>query len=1002
MSRLGILLVVLLALASVACRDDARGALPLPTIDVDTIAVNDLIEQAKTYVGTDIPRADSLARSALTLLDSVNHPEGLASCLIVMSYIKLKTGDLDTGFEYESRATRISEELGDPKLLAECYNQRYLLYFQRGDYDSATIAAEKSFAMAESIAYQSMIARGHQNFGILNSVRGNHSKAIEHFLESEKYYQLLGDTLALAFLLGNLGVTFEEAGNLDKALEYMHKERSISTKIKNKNLQAWSLTNIGSVHSMLGHRDSALHYYSKSLRISEATKNPDLLITNYDNIGSYWSATGQFDSATHYLMAALNLAKEAGFSYQEVYVIGHIAENYFAMGKLDSALIYGEMQLELARDQGLQVDQKLAYAFIAKTRQHRHEYRNALEAMTNYVALNDSLYNEEKARLVEELRENYEAEKKDQQISALKQQQEAEAFKRNTYVFSGIVIIIFLVLLYNRQRLVARKNRQLVQKGQEVERMKSRFFANISHEFRTPLTLILGPIETLNASVNDVQLKSQLEIMRKNASRMLTLTNQLLDLSKLEAGSLRLAASQRDIVPLVKGVVMSFDTMAEIKNISLVTAFKDNHLEVCFDVEKIETVVINLLSNALKFTPGGGTVTVSQESDDRCCLIAVSDTGEGISEHDIAHVFDRFYQGTQQKDNVSQGGATGIGLALAKELVELHCGEIEVKSVPDSGTTVSFVLPLGTAHLATDDIVHDIPDQESNDYHSPSSAEGYDSHELLSPVSPGKPLLLLIEDNNDVMAYIKTILRDQYEIAEAYDGEHGIRLAIEIIPDLIVCDVMMPLKNGYEVCAALKHDEKTSHIPLILLTARSSSEDRVQGLRQAADDYVTKPFVPQELEARIANLIYSRQQLREKFNRHVLLMPEETELTSIDEHFLTRVKNAIEANIGNEHFSVDQLGREVGMSRSQIHRKLRALTNQSASQFIRSFRLARAKSMIEQDAGTISEIAYSVGFASPSYFSRCFLQHFGCTPTDLKSGTQITDTTQADYPLIKK
>src|SRR5690606_31175996 len=191
----------------------------------------------------------------------------------------------------------------------------------------------------------------------------------------------------------------------------------------------------------------------------------------------------------------------------------------------------------------------------------------------------------------------------------------------------GIVIIIFLVLLYNRQRLVARKNRQLVQKGQEVERMKSRFFANISHEFRTPLTLILGPIETLNASVNDVQLKSQLEIMRKNASRMLTLTNQLLDLSKLEAGSLRLAASQRDIVPLVKGVVMSFDTMAEIKNISLVTTFKDNHLEVCFDDEKIETVVINLLSNALKFTPGGGTVTVSQESDDRCCLIAVSDPG---------------------------------------------------------------------------------------------------------------------------------------------------------------------------------------------------------------------------------------------------------------------------------------------------------------------------------------------------------------------------------------
>ena len=981
----GFLRILLLSVSSIVVYDDAQaGTPPNATIIADTASVNALIAEARKYTRTDIRRADSLVNRAMTLLDDMDHPEGLASCLIVMSYIKLKSGDLALGFEYEARATRISEDVGDAKLIADSYNQRYLLYFQRGDYDSAAMAAERSLTAAESVGYNTMIARGHQNFGILNSIKGNHSKAIEHFLLSEKYYEALNDTLALAYLLGNLGVTFEESGNLEKALEYMHKERSLSTQIKNKNLQAWSLTNIGSVHSMLGNQDSALNYYRQSLRIAEVAMNPDLIITNYDNIGAYWSTTGHFDSATHYLKSALRLAEEAGFQYQEVYVVGHMAENYFAMGKPDSALIFAERQLKLAKSQELPVDQKLAYAFIAKILASQHAYEKAFEALSNYIVLNDTLYSEEKTRLVEELRENYETAKKDQQILVLQQRQEAEEFKRNTYVLAGLAVIVILVLLYSRQRVVARKNRQLMLKGQEVERMKSRFFANISHEFRTPLTLILGPIETLSSSIEDTQLKFQLATMHKNASRMLTLTNQLMELSKLESGSLKLKASARDIVPLLKGVVMSFETMAEIKNISLTTAFKSKGLEVWFDAEKIETVVINLLSNAMKFTPGGGVITVSQEYDDRHCRIIVADSGEGIREDEIAHVFDRFYQGSREKEPGPQG-ATGIGLALARELVELHHGSIDVQSAPGRGTTVSFKLPLGTAHLAGHEIISDADLQSTSDYYPDRFIAEHEAIELFPSALATKPLLLLIEDNNDVMIYLKSILQDQYKIAEAYDGDQGIQLAMEIVPDLIVCDVMMPVRNGYEVCNELKQDEKTSHIPLILLTARSSQEDKILGLRYAADDYITKPFVPQELELRIVNLIQSRRQLREKFNRHVLLLPDETVLTSIDEAFLIRVKNTVEANLGNEQFSVDQLGKEVGMSRSQIHRKLQALTNQSASQFIRSFRLARARGMIEQEAGTFSEIAYSVGFGSPSYFSRCFLQHFGCTPTEVKS-----------------
>jgi signal transduction histidine kinase/DNA-binding response OmpR family regulator len=763
----------------------------------------------------------------------------------------------------------------------------------------------------------------------------------------------------------------------------MHRELSVSKKIKNENLQAWSMVNLGSVHSMTGSPDSAFHYYTLSLEIAEHIKDHDLMITVLDNIGSYYSEQKDYTRAKRFLNEAYTLAEETGYQYQNVYTSGHLAENYFAEGKFDSALYYAHKQLELATAFDFPYDRKLAYATLSKTYAARKDYARAYDAMVRHTVINDSLFSKEKSMQLESLREHYEAEKKDHAITLLRQQRQSDAFRRNVYVTAGLSALSILLLLYYRQRKAGSENLRLLLKEQELEKTKSRFFANISHEFRTPLTLILGPVHMLDENVEDPRLKLQIGIMQQNAKRLLSLTNQLLDLARLEAGQLKLQVIHGDIIPVVKGITQAFSSLAETRGITLDMNISEQDLPLYFDKEKIETVLTNLLSNAFKFTPDGGkialTLSLSDRDDHTCCRITVRDTGIGIAPEDVGNVFNRFYQSATTHQG--QYGGTGIGLALTKELVDLHGGSVAISSDEGVGTEVTVWLPLGREHFKEDTIIMAVPEP---DLVSDDDVEIEGALHQPAVVPEHHPLLLLIEDNPDVMHYLKSILADRYRILEAANGDNGIRAAIEHIPDLIVSDVMMPGKDGYEVCATLKKNEKTSHVPLILLTAKTAVEDKLHGLESMAEDYLTKPFHPKELLVRVQNLIASRKQLREKFNRQLVLKPSEIAVSSVDEVFLRRVIKAIEDNLENEHFSIEQLGKDVGMSRSQIHRKLHALTNQSATQFIRSFRLTRAMDMIRQHAGSVSEIAYSVGFSSPSYFNRCFLQHFGCTPGEVK------------------
>jgi DNA-binding response OmpR family regulator len=428
-----------------------------------------------------------------------------------------------------------------------------------------------------------------------------------------------------------------------------------------------------------------------------------------------------------------------------------------------------------------------------------------------------------------------------------------------------------------------------------------------------------------------------------------------------------------------------------------------------FDLDKMEQILTNVLANAFKFTPAGGEVRVAirrlnppldtpapNERREKApsvghasvgfVEVSVADTGIGIPEVEIPHVFDRFYQVDGSHTREQEG--SGIGLALTKELVELHHGDIHVKSKVGKGTEIVLVFPLGREHLTTEEIVETpMETRRPGPASGTSSTVGPDQRvpDDMDGRADERPLVLVVEDNADVRAYVWEHLRQVYRILEAPNGAEGFQEAREQIPDLVISDVMMPGMDGYEFCRMLKLDEKTSHIPVILLTAKAGMESKLEGLETGADDYLTKPFETRELLARVKNLIVQRRKLRERFIVGQVVKPGEITVTSVDDAFLRRVLSIVEERMGDESFGVEDLARAATMSRSQLHRKLTALTNHSPTVFIRSMRLHRAMEMLKKNAGTVSDVAYAVGFGGVSYFSKCFQEQFGVLPSEVKS-----------------
>ncbi len=532
--------------------------------------------------------------------------------------------------------------------------------------------------------------------------------------------------------------------------------------------------------------------------------------------------------------------------------------------------------------------------------------------------------------------------------------------------------------------LEAEKTKIEMQRVKDLDELKTKFFANISHEFRTPLSLIMGPLNQsrnsnfTNRSDNTngpiTLSEKSYQIIKRNAERLQNLVGQLLELSKLESGHVLLNITEGGLVQFIRSAVFSFESLAERKNIHFRTYFPPEVEGAVYDKDKLEKIINNLLSNAFKYTPEGEEITVVLQTDGAHLTFEVSDTGKGMNKEEVEKVFERFYrvEGTEEK-------GSGIGLALTKELVELHNGQINIDSTVGKGTTFKVRLPYRRKNLP-ESILTVKPDaiiEEQTHLEMPASATLNQKADAVSEL----PVVLVVEDNTDLREFISDVLKDSYQVLKAADGHQGERMAFEYIPDVVISDVMMPKQDGYELCHHLKTNKKTSHIPIILLTAKAGQANKLAGLTQGADAYLTKPFDEKELLIRIKNLIAARQKIWEQFKASDLGMLPDLDIQSIDDQFLQQVSKTIKQNIGNEAFSVQELAREAGFSRSQLHRKLKALIGKSAVQLIIEVRLNHAKLMLEKKTGTVSEIAYAVGYSNLSHFSKSFKELFGVLPS---------------------
>lgn len=553
-------------------------------------------------------------------------------------------------------------------------------------------------------------------------------------------------------------------------------------------------------------------------------------------------------------------------------------------------------------------------------------------------------------------------------------------FLRNSLGVISLLMIGFIALsiyAFYINRKMRQANRKLISLNaemKEVTAQKLQFFTNVSHEVRTPLTLILAPLDRLIVSLRESPYASDLGLIQKNANRLLRVINQILDFRKVEGKQEKLAVREIDLVPFVGEIKSYFDSMASVRAISYTFTSSIKQCTLWIDPDLLEKVFFNLLSNAFKFTPGGGSVRIELTEEGGRVFIRVIDTGSGIRPANLPHLFDRFYT-----EDRSMG--TGIGLHLVKEYIDMHGGETRVESEPGQRTTFTVCLRKGKAHFEDSDLMET---PVSHQAYEASRLDDSETKEMLSKTYPYT--ILITEDDDEVRGFLERELSLHFKIRTVANGKDALRVLEEEEISLVVSDVMMPEMNGFELCRTIKSQLPFSHIPVILLTALTDERQRIFGITGGADDYIQKPFHTDYVKIKIIHLLQERQKLRErlleKLRDNKLLLSEPEKVESIDDTFLRKFAEQIEAVYADPEYNVEKLSETLGLSRGHLHRKIKELTGTAPVEFLRTYRLNKATQLLRQNAYTVSEVAYRTGFSSPAYFSKCFKAVYGVTPTE--------------------
>lgn len=956
---------------------------------------------------------DSLRR----LFQREKNPTQKAERYFEMAELALKANP-EAGLAYADTLEQLAKAAKHPLSFGRAMHLRGQSHYEQGKFEASIPFFRKELDIAVKADELDMQGKALNSIGASLQNIGRYDSAFMYLVESAKIKEQLGNMKDVAAAYANIGNVFSDMKAPDKAIEWLEKALAIRLSLPDGERGAIvTYNNISIAYNGKEDYDKAIEYAQKGFDLAMETGNKFHAGVLAGSLGHLWLQKKNPDQAILISEKAVSLLTEVNRRSNLVFPLVNLAEAYRQKGDYAKALDINNEGYAIMEELELVEPLGTYYENYAKLYESTGDYKQGLFWLKKQMVYEDSLFNKEKLSAIAEAEAKFETQKKEAQLAKQQLELERQANqKKNILIGAGGAILLLIggfQYLRSRLRLRRREAELAAQlehaeadKLRELNQIKSAFFANISHEFRTPLTLLLGPLEQMMNGDLKGDFQKYYRIMHRNGKRLLDLVNQLLELSKLESGKLSLQVSEGDLGQFISAVAQSFESLADRKQIDLHVQIPEAPLTGFFDRDKVEKIVANLVSNAFKFTPDGGRVTVTVREDG---TFMVQDNGIGIPAEQMAHLFERFYFTTES--DLQTG--SGLGLALTKELVELHGGTIHAASEEGKGTAFTVTIRTDEGFFQPQEIVdptgvvpaggddggggragdggRDVALQRLYNERPDNAPRRPDNDPARRPntISPifetaGKPSLLIVEDNADVRAYIKEQFAGQYQIREAENGQIGLEIATDTTPDLIITDIMMPVMDGAELCRRLKTDEKTSHIPVIMLTARAEQADKIEGLQTGADDYLAKPFDAAELQVRAANLVEQRRKLQAHYRRNLTAFALAGVVAdSMDAAFLQRVRAAVEAGMEDENFSVVELGAQIGMSRSQLHRKLSALTGHSPNEVIRNMRLERAKQLLEKKAATASEAAYMCGFNSPGYFSKCFKDYFGILPSEV-------------------
>lgn len=853
--------------------------------------------------------------------------------------------------------------------------------------------AQRALKTAERLDFKKGISVAKYRIAHCYWELGDNELAIEHALqaaviaEQEQFADILGESYKV------LAITYRDQNENEKAEQYINRAEKLAIQTKNWDLLSRVYNVAGVIQFTKNRNDTALALYNRALSITKDHITSDFHLSQiYSNIGVVYGSEENSNPTLEYdfFKKALSTARVTRNRSAEASILNNIGKVLVKKNRYSEANKYFHESLALANELNVKRVIKNIYLSFVDLNVRNGKPKDAKAYLDRYNNLRDSLLNEKKSRQIIEIETRYEAEKKEQMIKLLEQERRIQVIWNDMWIVGTLFLLIAIITIYWLQQSRTRKARQLLEKQRELniklretDLLKSRFFANISHEFRTPLSLILAPVEDkLSSSASATLERSDLQLIKRNADRLLDLINQLLDLSKLEVGKMKLRIQNRNIEEFLTILASSFDSLAENKGIQFSKSIATSSRNCWFDADKLEKIINNILFNAFKFTPGGGAVILSIHTcaDEEDLFIKLTDTGKGIPEEDLPHVLSPFYQSKNTADDGQPG--TGLGLSLVSELVKLYKGRIDIASQLNNGTTISITLPLSKHKL--------FDSEEVTVVESPlvvkrrEGARTENSEVVMEEIERDEvdlDSILVIEDNVDLRNFIASGLRARFKIFTARDGEEGYGLAIQHIPTLVISDVMMPKMDGIDLTAKIRSDERTSHIPIVLLTAKIDVQSRLKGFKNGADDYIAKPFSKEELHVRVDNLIANRKKIASKFRAGISAFPKAPHEPSIDEKFLLHLRSVIEAHISEAAFGVEELANEMCLSRTQLFRKVKALIEIPPSELINDIRLQKAAVLIKAKADTLAQIGYSVGFNEQSYFAKRFRKKFGVPPS---------------------